>query len=166
MFVAYPPCEGCQWLSSGQLWDQQSSPWLCSLVNQNLCRCFELISWLACHHILICWDGELVGFCLMGAKIITIKRTKDLNYFSLCALNLFNTRVTQFELNYWNKWTFPRHSNLLKCTCIQQSVIVEIISMIYHMNVFPFSPHETAVCASNAVFCMSVLWFGWCYWKV
>ncbi len=24
----------CQWLSSGQLSDQQSSPWLCSLVNQ------------------------------------------------------------------------------------------------------------------------------------
>ncbi len=34
MFVTYPPCEGCQWLSSGQLSDQQSSPWLCSLVNQ------------------------------------------------------------------------------------------------------------------------------------
>ncbi len=31
----------------------------------NLCRCFELISWLACHHItfIICWDNELVGFC-------------------------------------------------------------------------------------------------------
>ncbi len=34
MFVSYPPREGCQWLSSGQLSDQQSSPWLCSLVNQ------------------------------------------------------------------------------------------------------------------------------------
>ncbi len=54
----------------------------------------------------------------MWAKIITIKRTKDLNYFSLCAFNLFNTQVSQFELNYWNKWTFPRHSNLLRCTCI------------------------------------------------
>ncbi len=54
----------------------------------------------------------------MWAKIITIKRTKDLNYFSLCALHLFNTRVSQFELNYWNKWTFPRHSNLLKCTYV------------------------------------------------
>ncbi len=32
----------------------------------------------------------------MCAKII-IKRTKDLNYFSLCALNLFNTRVSQFD---------------------------------------------------------------------
>ncbi len=30
----YPPCDGCQWLSSGQLSYQQSSPWLCSLVNQ------------------------------------------------------------------------------------------------------------------------------------
>ncbi len=28
------PCEVCQLLSSGQLSDQQSSPWLCSLVNQ------------------------------------------------------------------------------------------------------------------------------------
>ncbi len=54
----------------------------------------------------------------MWAKIITIKRTKDLNYFSLCALNLFNTRVSQLELNYWNKWTVSRHSNLLRCTCI------------------------------------------------
>ncbi len=33
-------------------------------------------------------------------KTLSIKRTKDLNYFSLCALNLFNTRVSQFELNY------------------------------------------------------------------
>ncbi len=54
----------------------------------------------------------------MWAKIITIKRTKDLNYFSLCALNLFKTRVSQFELNYWNKLTFPWHSSLLRCTCI------------------------------------------------
>ncbi len=68
MFVAYPPCEGCHWLSSGQLSDL-SSPWLCSLVNQTerpfwrLRKYFELISWLACHHILICWDSDLVGFC-------------------------------------------------------------------------------------------------------
>ncbi len=55
----------------------------------------------------------------MWAKIITIKRTKD---FSLCVLNLFNTRVPQFELNYWNKWTFPRYSNLLRCTCILGTV--------------------------------------------
>ncbi len=60
----------------------------------------------------------------MWAKIITIKITKYLNYFSLCALNLFNTQV---ELNHnlswitWNKWTFPQHSNLLRCTCIWRS---------------------------------------------
>ncbi len=46
-----------------------------------------------------------------------ISSLEDLNYFSLCAFNLFNTWVSQFELNYWNKWTFPRHSNLLRCTC-------------------------------------------------
>ncbi len=42
--------------------------------------------------------------CFQLSKIITIKRTKDLNYFSLCAFNVFNTRVSQFELYYWNKW--------------------------------------------------------------
>ncbi len=30
----------------------------------------------------------------------------------------FNTWVSQFELNYWNKWTFPKHFNLLRCSCI------------------------------------------------
>ncbi len=39
----------------------------------------------------------------MWAKIITIKITKDLNYLSLCAFNLFNIWVSQFELNYWNE---------------------------------------------------------------
>ncbi len=34
------------------------------------------------------------------------------------ALHLFNTQVSQCELNYWNKWTFPRHSNLLRCICM------------------------------------------------
>ncbi len=52
----------------------------------------------------------------MWVKIITIKINKYLNYISLCALNLFNSQVSQFELNYWNKGTFPRHSNLLRCT--------------------------------------------------
>ncbi len=75
---------------------------------------FVLVLW----SILISWDSELLGFCSMWAKIITIKRNKDLNYFRLCALNWFNTRVSQFELNYWNKWTFPQHSNLFRCTCI------------------------------------------------
>ncbi len=53
----------------------------------------------------------------MWAKILTFKRSKDLNCFSLCALNLFNAQVLQFELNYWNKSTFPQQSNLLRYTC-------------------------------------------------
>ncbi len=50
MFVAYPPCEGCQWLSSGQLSDQQSSPWLCSLVNQT-----ERPFWRLRKHLQVFW---------------------------------------------------------------------------------------------------------------
>ncbi len=59
MFVAYPPCEGCQWLSSGQLSDQQSSSWLCSLVNQTetILKAQEnfagVLSWLADWHVTI-----------------------------------------------------------------------------------------------------------------
>ncbi len=68
----------------------------------------------------------------MWAKIITIKITKDLNYFSLCALNFFNTRVSQFELNYWNKWTFPRHTNLLRCSC--SSFITLALSKYPHLQ--------------------------------
>ncbi len=67
----------------------------------------------------------------MWAKIITIKITKDLNYFSLCALNLFNTRVSQFELNYWKKWTFPQHSNLFRCTC-NCKMFLQIIQIFDH----------------------------------
>ncbi len=55
----------------------------------------------------------------MWAKIITIKRTKDLNYFRLCALNLFNTQVSQIEFNYWNElfddiliWDAPVYNGL------------------------------------------------------
>ncbi len=51
-------------------------------------------------------------------SMLTESWVEDLNYFSLCALNIFNTWVSQFELNYWNKWTFLRHSNLLRCTCM------------------------------------------------
>ncbi len=72
MFVSYPPCEGCQWLSSGQLSDQQSSSWLCRLVNQTetILKAHEtfagVLSWLSDWHVtysnlLRC---ELVGFCL------------------------------------------------------------------------------------------------------
>ncbi len=94
MFVAYTPCEGCQWLSSGQLSDQQSSPWLCSLVNQT-----ERPFWRLRKHLKVFWVDSLIGM----SQYSNLLRTKDLNYFSLCALNWFNTQVSQFELNYWNK---------------------------------------------------------------
>ncbi len=73
----------------------------------------------------------------MWAKIITIKRNKDLNNFILCAFYLFNTQVSQFVLNYWNKWTFPRHSNLLyapvsnialKCSKLILRMLVDSLS--------------------------------------
>ncbi len=41
-------------------------------------------------------------------KSSQLKKNKDLNYWSLCAFNLFNTWVSHFELKYWNKLTFPR----------------------------------------------------------
>ncbi len=79
----------------------------------------------------------------MWAKIITIKRTKDFNYFSLCALNLFNTQVSQFELNYWNKWTFPRHSNLLRSTyniytyvCVYIYLLIDFILWWTHLILY------------------------------
>ncbi len=49
----------------------------------------------------------------MWVKIITIKRTKDLNYFSLCAVNLFNTRVSRFM----GSRSHP-HRVLSVCVCV------------------------------------------------
>ncbi len=88
----------------------------------------------------------------MWAKIITIKRTKYLNYFSLCALNLFNTRVSQFELNYWNKRTFPQHSNLLRCTCVCINIIIYyyiiyIILLLWWLSFFLF-----VICLNKIVY--------------
>ncbi len=87
------------------------------LNNLSITWTLDISLWKCCQICANQHNSIMVGFCQMWTKIITIKRTKDLNYFSLCALDLFNTRVSQFELNYWNKWTFPRHSNLLRCTC-------------------------------------------------
>ncbi len=82
----------------------------------------------------------------MWVKIITIKRTKDLNYFSLCALNLFNTQVSQFELSYWNKLTCPQHSNLLRCTCHVLTAV--LISLLW--NAFPASKEsEMRTCSEQ-----------------
>ncbi len=73
---------------------------------------FLLVLW----SILICWDSEIGGFCDPNPNH-HIKRTKDLNYFSRVHWIYLIQWVSQFELNYWNNWTFPWHSNLLRCTC-------------------------------------------------
>ncbi len=75
----------CQWLSSGQLSDQQSSPWLCSLVNQTERPFWRLrkplqvfwVDWLiACHHILICWDVNWWVFVKCEPKSSQLKEPK------------------------------------------------------------------------------------------
>ncbi len=65
--------------------------------------------------------------CSIWAKIITIKRTTGLNYFSLCALNLFNTQVSQFELNYWNiiYWDAP----VCVCVCIYIYIYIKCANL-------------------------------------
>ncbi len=52
---------------------------------------------------------EILSTCLLDLeiKIITIKRTKDLNYFSLCALNLFNTEINELFHNILIYWDAP-----------------------------------------------------------
>ncbi len=55
----------------------------------------------------------------MCAKII-IKITKDLNYFSLCAFNLFNTRVSQFE-NFSMAFKFIDMHLYIYIQCIGQN---------------------------------------------
>ncbi len=75
----------------------------------------------------------------MWAKIITIKRTKDLNYFCLCALDLFNTQVSQFELNYWlhSNWDAPVHDTISKIENLcSKSVILQILAKQINMRNF------------------------------
>ncbi len=62
-----------------------------------------------------------------------LKETKDLNYFSLCALNLFNTRVSQFcveELSYWNNELF--HDILI----YWDAPVVYFIILVGDQNIF------------------------------
>ncbi len=95
----------------------------------------------------------------MWAKIITIKRTKKTNYFSLCALNLCNTRVSQFDLNYWNKWTFPQHSNLLRCTSVYIYIYIHIHTYLHthtyiyiYVYVCVYIHHLCIICFLMALF--------------
>ncbi len=76
---------------------------------------------LFCFHASFCWQALWRCGFHFPAGLGTCPQCQRYQKLDqkpcLCALNLFNTRVSQFELNYWNKWTFPRHSNLLRCTC-------------------------------------------------
>ncbi len=56
-------------------------------------RCVKEFGY-SCHQRRLTWAKE------NNWTVAQWKRTKDLNYFSLCALNLFNTQVSQFDLNY------------------------------------------------------------------
>ncbi len=87
------------------------------------------------------WQRERSNFLIIFSWDVPITTQQkniytfsEFHRFSLCALNLFDTRVSQFELNYWNKWTFPRHSNLLRWTC-SRKVCVELHFMVKH-NIF------------------------------
>ncbi len=52
------------------------------------------------------------------ALIIKIKTKKLLKCFTLHAMNLKYMKVSLFEITYKKKWTFSRHSNSLRCTCM------------------------------------------------
>ncbi len=72
----------------------------------------------------------------------------------------FNTRVSQFELNYWNKRTFPRHSNLLRCTwkklcsfglSIRQRILNKC-NHHFHKNINQFSTDDNKKCLLSPAF--------------
>ncbi len=108
---------------------------------------FLLVLW----SIQIFWDSELVGFCLMWAKIITIKRTKDLNYLSLCANLSWITEINEPFHNILIYWDGPvliyssknTQAGLLfsksKCTLsltapTRNPVVRRQIQIIHHKN--------------------------------
>ncbi len=98
MFVAYPPCEGCQWLSSGQLSDQQSSPWLCSLVNQT-----ERTFWRLRKPLQVFWIQDGAGYkmallCLDAVQVAPLRLCFYLLFY-LLLLSLF-THITSALITY------------------------------------------------------------------
>ncbi len=44
-------------------------------------------------------------------------------------------------MNYWNKWTFPRHSNLLRCTCIYIIYMNDYLHENLLFYTFPYVEH-------------------------
>ncbi len=66
---------------------------------------FHSLWWFGCNVICWCWS------------IVFFENQHHCTRLPRNASCFLHTQVSQFELNYWNKWTFPRHSNLLRCTC-------------------------------------------------
>ncbi len=89
----------------------------------------------------------------MWAKIITIKRTKDLNYISLCALNLFNTQVSQFELNYWNK--FKSNNFLLShhhsTSALVSEILMSVLQTVQKKQQFTYGQYIFTDCTEDNV---------------
>ncbi len=101
----------------------------------------------------------MVCFCSMWAKIITIKRTKDLKYFSLYALNLFNTRVSQFELNYWNKWTF--HNIIIYWDALYKRLLNGEKWLEWSMKSYDKNTNQTTVKNSDIAHACKRFTSGW-----
>ncbi len=97
----------------------------------------------------------------MWATMITIKRTKDLNYFSLRALNLFNTEfhnlswITETNellhdiLIYWDEWD-EWIMHLYKCICLGYFFVVsstlDILFGVMILNVQLRPSHFETIC--------------------
>ncbi len=114
MFVPYPPCEGCQWLSSGQLSDQQSSPWLCRLVNQTetILKAQEtvagVLSWLTdCHHILIYWDAPVLWEDNMRWTFSLVEVLLHITDFYFVQKQRFSVNVIFSQLVGLSFWRHP-----------------------------------------------------------
>ncbi len=62
------------------------------------------------------------GYCMDGHLLkLKCKYSNILRYWfwlSWAVMNLKYMKVSLFEISYKKKWTFSRHSNLLRCTCI------------------------------------------------
>ncbi len=73
------------------------------------------------------WSNNSRWHC---TQIITIKRTKDLNYFSLCALNWFNTREYTKLIDFFSYYIFSQNMcglSLSLYKCIQLTCFFNLL---------------------------------------
>ncbi len=128
--MTYPLCGGCQCSSSGSLPSQQSSPLLWfqrTRDTQNLyCRDGHLLK-------LKCKYSNILRYWFL--TFIKIKTKKLLKCFTLHAMNLKYMKVSLFEITCKKKWTFSRHSNSLRCTCILSFFSVHYFNKIKCLNI-------------------------------